>query len=160
MRLPFRIQRLSIRATQRAGMLSLALCLACDSNPFDQAEVPQITVTPVFALPIVRFSWTPQGAQLVRVYKGRVAGDGYGPDLMWSLAATGKNTIQSGIEYGTTVAPGAALDVSAQALVNGQAYTVQISRQDPKANGSDGFTNNANRYVATQMFIVGSTPPP
>jgi hypothetical protein len=148
------------RAVRAAGALSLSLVLACDSNPFDASQVPAITITPLVALPIVQFSWTPQGAQLIRVYKGAFAGDGYGPDLVWSMSSTGPNTLSSPIEYGTTSAPGAMLDIPAIALVPGQPYTVQIIRRDPKSNGSDGFTNNGNRYVATQSFRIGAQPAP
>lgn len=159
--LPYsRCQGTARRATKSAGLLSLLFVLACDSNPFDQAQVPVITITPLVAVQLLQFSWTPQGAQLVRVYKGATAGDGYGPDLVWSIAATGKNTIQSPMEYGTTSAPGATIDKAPTALLPGQFYTVQITRQDPKGNGSDGFTNNSNRYVGTQTFKVGSVPVP
>ena len=135
-----------------------ALALGCDTNPFDPSQVPRITITPVVAVPLVRIAWTPAGANLIRVYKGTVAGQGYGPDLWWSIAATSGNSLVSGIEYGSTAIPGGSTDVAAKPLAAGQAYTVQVSRQDPKGTG-DGFTGTGNRYVSTQTFTLGAIIP-
>lgn len=142
--------------------LTLAACatfvLACDTNPFDRTQVPRITITPVVAAPLVTIAWTPAGANLIRVYKGTVAGQGYGPDLWWSIAATNGNSLVSGIEYASAVVPGGSTDVAAKPLVAGQAYTVEVSRQDPKGRG-DGFTGTGNRYVSTQTFSLGALIP-
>ncbi len=136
---------------------SLALVAAC-GNSFDKSQVPSITVTPVIALPLVRIAWTPEGAALVRVYKGTQAGSGYGDALVWSIAASGKNSLQSGVEYGTTIPVGGVTDVAAKPLTPGQPYTVEITRADPRGTG-DGFTNTSNRYVGTKTFTLAATLP-
>ncbi len=142
-----------------AAVLAMsAILMACDTNPFDAAQVPRITITPVVALPLVVIAYEPQGAALIRVYKGTAAGQGYGEDLWWSVAATSGNSLPNRIEYGTTVFPGGAVDVAAKPLVLGQPYTVQVSRMDPKGKG-DGFTNTGNRYVNTQTFTLASITP-
>jgi hypothetical protein len=141
-----------------AMLMTAAVVMACDSNPFDSSQVPKITITPVVALPLVSISYEPQGAALIRVYRGTVAGQGYGDDLWWSIAATSGNSLPNRIEYGTTVFPGGSVDVAAKPLVIGQPYTVQVSRMDPKGKG-DGFTSTGNRYVNTQTFTLGSLIP-
>ncbi len=146
-----RLQQLAMAATA-------ALSMACDSNPFDASQVPKITITPVVALPLVAISYEPQGAALIRVYRGAQAGQGYGEDLWWSIAATSGNSLPNRIEYGTTVFAGGAVDVPAKPLAIGQSYTVQISRADPKGKG-DGFTNTENRYVNSQTFTLGALIP-
>jgi hypothetical protein len=146
------------RRILHAMPIVVGLLLGCDSNPFDEAQVPQITVTPVVALPVVRFSWQPAGAQLLRVYRGPAAGDGYSDALVWSIAATGNNTLVSGLEYGDNPLQGGTTDVAAKPMIPGQAYTVQITRRDPKGKG-DGFTNTANRYVNTRTFAVPASIP-
>ncbi len=142
----------------RSALILAGLLSACDSNPFDATQVPQITVTPVLAIPVVRFRWQPAGAQLVRVYRGASAGDGYSDALVWSIAATGNNTLVSGLEYGDTVLQGGATDVPAKPLIPGQTYTVEVTRRDPKGKG-DGFTNTSNRYVNTNTFALPASIP-
>ena len=127
--------------------------LGCDVNPYDPSQVPRITITPVVAAPLVKIAWTPEGAQLLRVYRGTVA-DGVSANIVWSVSATGPNSLRSGIEYGENPPPGGNIDVPAKALILGQAYTVQISRRDPKGTG-DGFTNTSNRYESVQTFTLG-----
>jgi hypothetical protein len=134
------------------------LLLACDSNPYDPRQVPKIRVTPVLAAPIVSFAWEPAGAALLRVYSGTVAGDGYSATLVWSIAATSGNSLESGVEYGTTRPAGGSTDVAAKPLVPGAPYTVQISRRDPKGKG-DSFLGTSNRYVNTQTFTVAAVLP-
>lgn len=128
----------------------LTLCaglFGCDSNPFDAAQVPAVTVqagTPP------EIAWTPAGAQTVRVFRGTMAGDGsYSADLVWDVAASG-NGIASPLRYG--VAPAGAQASAPAALVAGQPYTVWVSRDDPAGSG-DGFTNTRNRYVGTATFV-------
>lgn len=130
----------------------------CDVNAFDRTQVPRITVTPVVAAPLVVIAWQPAGAALVRVYRGTVAGQGYGPDLVWSIAATSGNSLVSGVEYGVAPPPGGVTDVSAQPLTPGAPYTVEVTRQDPKGSGG-GFTNTRNRYVSTQTFTIAARLP-
>jgi hypothetical protein len=135
------------------GMLGF---VACDSNPFDETQVPRVTATPNVALPVVFFTFAPDSVQQVRVYRGSTAGDGYTDALMWSLAATTKNSIRSGVEYGRAAPAGATTDVPAKPLIAGQTYTVQVVRADPKGTG-DGFTNTSNRYVGTATFAIPTT---
>lgn len=139
-------------------VLAAVTMLGCSGDDFDTAQVPVITVTPVLALPIVKFSWTPDGAQLVRVYKGTTAGSGVGPTLVWSISGTSTNSLVSGIEYGTNPPPGGTTEVAAQALVLGQPYTVQVSRVDPTGK-SGGFTATGPRYVNTQTFTIATLTP-
>ena len=129
---------------------ALLLFAACDSNPYDATQRPRVSVVTA-AVPVI--SWTPQGAQLVRVYRGVVAGDGYGASLWWSIAATSKNSLQSGIAYGATSPAGGTTDVAAKALVPGEQFTVEVTRADPKGKG-DGFTGTSNRYVGTVTFTA------
>ncbi len=134
-----------------AALLALAVLPACDSHPYDAAEKPAVRVTADARGPVV--SWTPSGAMLLRVYAGAVAGDGYGPALVWSVAsADGANGIAGPVVYGTLPA-GAAVDVAARPLVAGQAYTAEVTRRDPNGSG-DGFTNTRRRYVGTATFTA------
>lgn len=150
----------AVRRQRFARIAPVVACvmLACDSNPFDTAQVPQITVTPVVAIPVVRFTWQPAGAQLLRVYRGGAAGDGYTDALVWSIAATGNNTLVSGLEYGDKVLQGGTTDVPSKPMIPGQTYTVEVTRRDPKGTG-DGFTNTSNRYVASKTFAVPAGAP-
>jgi len=126
----------------------------CDANPFDPTQQPQVVVTAgAGRSSTVVVSWQPAGAQLVRVYRGATAGDGYTPGLVWSIAATSANSLTSGVIYGTASPTGGQTDVPAKALVPGETYTVQVTRRDPKGSG-DGFTNTKNSYIGTASFIV------
>ncbi len=143
-----------VRATCMTTLACVVLLTACDVNPYDASQVPQVRVTPTVGASRVVISWQPEGAQLVRVYAGSVAGDGYTTTLVWSIAAIGSNTLVSGVDYGALTPTGGRIDVPAKALVSGQTYTVQVTRADPKGSG-DGFTNTSNHYVGTQTFTVG-----
>jgi hypothetical protein len=132
------------------------LALACNSHPFDNTQVPVVAVT-ASATAQPQISFQPNGAQLVRVYRGATAGDGYTASLVWSVAATGKNTLTSPVTYGT-VPPGGSIDVAPQPLVLGETYTVQVTREDPKGTG-DGFTNTRHRYVGTKTFTAAFVTP-
>ncbi len=154
-------RRLAMRRSRLLRSLpisAVALVLACDANPFDATQVPSVTATPNVTLPVAVFSWQPAGAQIIRVYRGSTAGDGYTESLMWSVVATSMNSIASGVEYGRNPIPGATLDVASKLLVPGQVYTVQITRSDPKGSG-DGFTNTNNRYVGTATFTLAASMP-
>jgi len=136
--------------------LLLLLAAACDTNPFDAAQQPRVTIAPgPGASPGI--AWEPSGAQLVRVYRGAVAGDGYGDDLMWSVAAATRNGITSPVQYGV-VPSGGVTDVAPKLLVAGETYTAQVTRLDPKGSG-DGFTNTGNRYVGSATFTATTTGP-
>lgn len=137
---------------QAAIPVLVVLGAACDVNPYDPAQQPRVTVTQVAPGPAVTIEWQPAGAQLVRVYRGSAAGDGYGDSLVWSIAAVTKNSLPSRVTYGATPTGGTA-DVAAKPLVAGETYTAQVTRHDPKGSG-DGFTNTANRYVGTATFTV------
>ncbi len=128
---------------------------ACAVNPRDELQVPRVSVTVTGAA--VRILWQPEGAQLVRVYLGTRAGDGYGESLMWSVAANSKNSLRSGLVYGEPPANGTT-DVPARPLVSSSTYTIEVTRADPKGLG-DGFTNTSNRYVGTAPLVYGRTLP-
>lgn len=132
-------------------LATLALAVAgCDSNPFDAAEVPVVTVR-AGSPPLI--SWAPSGAQLVRVYRGDRAGDGYTPDLVWELqAADGQNGLRGPVAYGE-VPDGAEVGRSALGLVAGETYTAWVRRYDEAGTG-DGFTNTRNAYVGEASFVA------
>ena len=134
--------------------LFAALCLfaavgGCDVNPFDPAQVPIVTVR---ASAPPEITWTPAGAQIVRVFRGTSAGDGsYSADLLWDVAArSGGNGIASPVRYG--VAPAGSDATVAAVLPAGEPVTVWVFRSDPAGSG-DGFTNTRNRYTGTATFV-------
>ncbi len=134
------------------GLLALFVAAAgCDVNPYDASQRPTVSVTQISTSPFVVITWQPSGAQLVRVYRGPVAGDGYGESLWWSIAAASGNSLVSGVPYGDESPSGGSTDVPAKPLVPGERYTVEVTRRDPKGSG-DGFTNTKNRYVGTATF--------
>ncbi len=143
------VERIS-RSAPFMVMVSLVV-VACDRNPYDAAQRPRVTIGSATA-PVV-ISWQPAGAQLVRVYRGSAAGDGYTTSLMWSITASSMNSLLSGVSYGAVAPGGGTTDVAARPLVTGERYTVQVTRQDPKGSG-DGFTNTRNRYVGTLAFTL------
>ena len=148
---------MSLRLSGRSLRLvpALAVLLSCDGNAYDKTQIPLITLTPVVAAPLITIAWQPAGAQQVRVYKGTVA-NGQSDLLMWSITGTGKNSLVSGIEYGTTNPPGGGVDAAAKPLVAGQPYTVQVSRVDPKGGASGGLTSTGARYQNTQTFTMAT----
>lgn len=132
--------------------LGASTLLSCDRNPYDPTQVPRVVATTGGTAAVV-VSWQPAGAQLVRVYRGATAGDGYTAALVWSVAATAGNSLTSPLSYGTTTPSGGSTDLANRPLVPGELYTVQVTRQDPKGRG-DGFTNTSNRYVGTATFTA------
>lgn len=139
---------------RRIALLSFTMAVAaCSVNPRDESQVPKISVTVKPAG--VRIMWQPEGAQLVRVYLGTRAGDGYGDSLMWSVVANSKNGLRSGLLYGETPA-GGSTDVPAKPLEVSRTYTIEVTRADPNGSG-DGFTNTSNRYVATFPLVYLQT---
>ncbi|MEO7521535.1 MAG: hypothetical protein ABIW79_06935 [Gemmatimonas sp.] len=145
-----------IIARWRTIALVMTACLGCDANPYDARQRPQVSVLPV-TVDNVTISWQPDGAQMVRVYRGPAAGDGYGDQLLWSIVANAKNGLRSGLRYGAA-SDGAAVDVPARPLSAGALYTVEVTRADPRGRG-DGFTNTANRYVGTSTFVAAAAAP-
>lgn len=135
---------------RRVGVLLAVLvaAAACSVNPRDASQEPRIAVRVDSAG--VHIMWQPEGAQLVRVYRGARAGDGYGDSLMWSVAANTKNSLRSGLMYGE-LPTGGMTDVPAKPLVYFRTYTIEVTRADPKASG-DGFTGTSNRYVGTSQL--------
>ncbi len=148
---PFEAALLSrARILRMAGTLAGGLALGgCDVNPYDASQRPVVTVTIGGAEAPVRVGWQPEGAQFVRVY----AGNGDTGALVWSVAATGANTLVSGLAYGDAAPAGGFTDVPAQSLTAAATYTVEVVRRDPKGSG-DGFTNTSNRYVGTARFTA------
>jgi hypothetical protein len=144
-----------LRRRQYAVLLGAACASsACDANPFDPTQQPQVVVTAGSGKSsTVVISWQPAGAQLVRVYRGATAGDGYSASLMWSIAATSANSLTTGVIYGTTTPIGGQTDAPSKPLIPGEVYTVQVTRSDPKGSG-DGFTNTKNSYIGTASFAL------
>jgi hypothetical protein len=139
-----------IALLRRAGALACVFTVvSCDVNPYDASQRPAVTVTVGGAEAPVRIGWQPAGAQVVRVYTGT---EDTGA-LVWSVSATGANTLVSGLAYGEASPAGGATDVPAQPLTAGATYTVEVIRRDPKGSG-DGFTNTSNRYVGTARFTA------
>jgi hypothetical protein len=105
------------------------------------------------------FSWTPAGAQQIQVYRGTVV-DGNSANVVWSITASGFNSIESGVEYGRNPPPGGTTLVPARPLVPGQPYTVQVSRVDPR-NPVGSVSGTRYRYQNVQTFSLGAivTPP-
>lgn len=147
------------RATRQVAVLAITGLAACSGDDFDRAQVPVITITPVVAIPLVTFTWTPAGAQQLLVYKGTVA-DGNAANLVWSISGTNTNSLVSGIEYGANPPVVGTTLVTAKALIPGQPYTVQISRVDP-SNASGSVSGSNFRYQSTQTFTLPTslTPP-
>jgi hypothetical protein len=135
---------------RRAGALAcVCTVISCDVNPYDASQRPTVTVTVGGAEAPVRIGWQPADAQVVRVYTGT----GDTGALVWSVSATGANTLVSGLAYGEASPIGGATDVPARPLAAGATYTVEVIRRDPKGSG-DGFTNTSNRYVGTARFTA------
>lgn len=132
-------------------VVAVACLAACDANPFDPAQQPVVSVSVADGAP--RIAWAPDGAQLVRVWRGAQAGDGYSEALMWSIGATdGRNGIAAPVTVGV-VPPSAQEDWPLRSLVPGAVYTAEVTRRDPRGRG-DGFTNTGNRYVGTATFTA------
>jgi hypothetical protein len=152
------ISRLWTRASllPRRPLLALALVAvlfaACDTNPFDPSQQPRVTVVQDSGGSAVTIHWERDGAQLVRVYRGSTAGDGYGDDLMWSIAAETVNGLSSGVTYGSSPTA-STTDFAAKPLLPGETYTAEVTRRDPRGSG-EGFTNTRNRYVGTATFTL------
>ena len=146
-------------ATTTLIVMCAVLFSACDVNPYDVSQERRVTVTPAVGASRVVISWQPDGAQLVRVYAGTAAGDGYSTALVWSIAASGTNALVSGVDYGATAPAGGRTDVPAKALQPGLSYTVQVTRADPKGAG-DGFMYTSNRYVGTKTFTAAGASAP
>jgi len=134
---------------RRLALLPVFALTGCSVNPEDLAQVPTVKVT---TRPALQFSWTPDGADLIRVYEGKTAGDGYGPTMVWSIASSTPNGLKSPVEYGTPP-KGATEDWPVKELVGGQTYTVVVHRDDPKGTG-EGFTNTSNVYKGEQNFVA------
>lgn len=147
-----RVVRALSTLSRLSALVLLMAATACAANPHDASQQPLVTIRPATAALPVTIEWQPAGAQLVRVYRGSTAADGYGDNLMWSIAASTKNSIASSAPYGVTPS-GATIDVAAKPLVTGETYTAQVTRSDPKGSG-DGFTNTSNRYVGTATFTA------
>ncbi len=155
--------QISIRSTtaavaRLAAVVALASLGACLGDDFDASQVPSITITPVLALPVVVFSWTPAGAQQIQVYRGTVA-DGNSINLVWAITGSTTNSLVSGVEYGRNPPAGGTTLVPAQPLVPGQPYTVQVSRVDPR-NASGSVIGARYRYQNVQTFTLPATITP
>lgn len=129
--------------------ICIVLLHACATTPYGGGQKPIVNVIKGYVPDI---TWQPAGAQLVRVYVGQEYEiiTGYGPGLVWSIAAQTTNGIQPPVSYGT-VPPNASLDYPLQSLVRGRYYTVVVTRVDTTATG-DGFTNTGRTVEGTYTF--------
>ena len=119
------------------GAIGFAVA-ACDVNPYDASQQPRVSVA-ASATPVI--SWQPEGAQLVRVYRGTTAGDGYTAALVWSIAATSSNSLRSGVSYGASAPTGGTIDVAANPI---------SARSDVYRAG---YASRSARAVATALQI-------
>ncbi|MGB3543936.1 hypothetical protein [Rubrivirga sp.] len=134
----------------RLACLSLLFLVGCDVNPFDESQQPSVRVQ-AGSPPV--FSWVPQGARSVQVFRGANVTDALEGAQVWAVVATdGENGIQSPVTYGV-IPEGGENNVSARALEAGQPYTVYVRRDDPRGTG-DGFTNTNNEYSDAATFIA------
>lgn len=140
-----------MRTIRIAVMLAGVLLLhACASSPYGSGQKPIVNVIKGY---VPQINWQPAGAHLIRVYEGQEyeITTGYGPDLMWSIAAETPNGIQPSVSYGT-VPPNATVDSPLKPLVRGRYYTVVVTRIDTAATG-DGFLNTGNTFDGTYTFL-------
>jgi hypothetical protein len=133
-------------------MLALVLS-ACGSDVFDASQVPVVSATTNPAFPVATFTFRPDSAQQIRVYRGTLAGTGVPDSLVWSIVAAARNGIGSGVEYGRSV-PGATVLVPARPLVAGRTYTVEVARADP---GGGTLVSPDSRYVGSATFAIPVT---
>lgn len=102
---------------------------ACALNPYNPEQKPQLQVS-ADVPPQIR--WTPQGADVLRVYLGDSTGGGYGENLLWLLSAKKTGAIQSPLTYGETP-PDTRENRAAPALRAGETYTLVLRRPDQRA---------------------------
>jgi hypothetical protein len=134
-----------------SGILACMIFLyACAGSPYGSGQKPIVNVIKGY---VPEINWQPAGAHLVRVYEGQEyeITTGYGPDLMWSIAAQTPNGIQPSVTYGITP-PNATVDSPLRPLVRGQYYTVIVTRIDTSATG-DGFLNTGNTFEGRYTFL-------
>lgn len=133
------------------------LLLASACNPFDEGEVPVISVGNGLRPTI---AWTPEAAYELRVYAGDKDGDR--SDVIerqgvvapaWYAKGPGgyENALRSPVTYG--VAPAGSEIAGAEPLIAGETYTVTVFRMDERGEG-EGFTNTRQRYVGTLTFVA------
>jgi hypothetical protein len=134
---------------------TLLLLAAC--NPFDESQVPVISVGPGLR-PVI--NWSPTAAYELRVYAGDRDGDrsdviekqGFVPPVWFAKGSGGyENSLRSPVTYG--VPPPGSEVAAAPPLTAGATYTVTVFRKDEKGSG-EGFSNTRHRYVGTLTFVA------
>jgi hypothetical protein len=134
-----------------------AILLATACNPFDERQVPAISVGKGLQ-PVI--SWTPATAYELRVYAGDKDGDrseviqqqGVVAPFWYAKGPGGyENSLHSPVTYG--VPPPGSEVAPAPPLVAGATYTVTVYRKDERGKG-EGFTNTRHRYDGTLTFVA------
>lgn len=138
-------------------LVVVAAVLLGGCNPFDESQVPVITVGKGLAPEI---SWTPTAAYELRVYAGDK--DGNRSDVIerqgviapvWYAKGPGgyENSLHSPVTYG--VPPPGSEVAAAAPLTAGATYTVTVIRKDERGKG-EGFTNTRHRYDGVLTFVA------
>jgi len=133
-------------------MLLVLLLSACQLNPYDEAQKPNIQIGDGLTPSI---NWQPQGAHVVRVYQ---AGNTRSEGLMWLISAKQDNAIQAPITYGL-LPPQAQSSRPAYPLQAGEKYTIIVQRKDAKAKDNP-LDNTLNTYETRQTFKAQLPLPP
>ncbi len=107
-------------------------------HPFDQSQVPVITVSTGLTPTI---SFTPSPAYVLRLYEGSEDKDGL--DVFWQarVGDSYENNLDSPVNF------------DGQSLMEGETYTVTVERKDPLGSG-DGFFNTRRKYVGKATFVA------
>lgn len=138
----------AVRQLAVALLLSVTVLVAPGCNPYDESQVPVISVGTGLRPEI---SWTPSPAYTLTVYPGDKDLDGLGSIWFASGAGGYENRLQSPVVYGV---PPVNADVQgAPPLDTGKTYTVVIVRKDEKGSG-EGFSNTRNRYAGVKTFVA------
>lgn len=125
----------------------LASCTQINAyNPDQNPLISVSTDTP----PVI--SWTPQGAETLRIYEGKYEGaTGHGENLAWMLIADQANGLKSPITYGQSVPNAQARQ--ARELIPGESYTLILRRRDPNGISSNDPTQVAKYVYETTLYF-------
>jgi hypothetical protein len=139
---------------KKALLLGLLVLLAgcTGTRAYQIEERPIVTIDNSQNPPV--FHWTPNTAQVVRVYEGTPTGRFSQEGLMWVLRADSDNGLHSPITYGT-VPKGGYNPKAARPLLAGSHYTVIVRRKDPNPRAEQsGLSDVLNRYEAREIFAL------
>jgi hypothetical protein len=137
------------------ALLLLRALSACGSDGFDASQVPVVSATTNPAFPVATFTFRPDSAQQLRVYRGTVTDVGVPDSLVWSIVSAARNGIVSGIEYGRSGLTGVTVLLPARPLIAGRTYTVEVARADP--GGAGTLVSPDSRYVGRATFVIPTT---